>query len=640
MSRTSLSLAGPALAALALLGACTEPGTAPDVLRPSLTMIRIGEVDPVDPPVVPEDHYLPGIQFKSEDYEYDETGRRRGMIPPPFTGEPSDLSRMQDLDDPLPLDKHESYDYLAGSGRLFDGSSDEDTLAFDDIEQGAIGDCYLVAALSAAAYADADGSVRDGLVRAQLDSDGYVTGYAVRFYDAWGEPQDVLVDADLVRKNGRPTYARSLDTDSSGEEWVVSLFEKAYAKWHGGYPDIGDGGWAGDVMQAVTGSTATYKPISYLSDATVVRTIEEAVADNRPVVAGTFGEEDDVDYSGTNIYAWHAYTVLGVKRTEGEEPKITLRNPWGEVEPAGNGPDDGIFDLPLSEFRRLYQGLTFGGSARQDTTAPDAVDDLATVAIVDGRVSLTFSATGDDGDRGLAARYDLRISSAPLDETSFYQADTLDIGSPQAPGSAEQIAFALPDGTGPFYVAVRVEDEAGNLSPLSNVLALEGDAPPVEGVEPTLFDFESGEQGFVADGLFHRSNLGAVSGQYAFWMGQESTIDYATGERVQASLTSPVLDLRSATSVYLMWESLLDVEPGTTRDIAVLEIATQDDGFETWTPVWTKDAPSEDFVLQGVELDAYAGTQAQLRFRFDSVDDNNNTGIGWIVDDVWVWVEE
>lgn len=629
----------PLLGLAALGAACSEPGEAPDALRPSLTMIRIGQVEPVDPPVVPEDHYLPGIQFKSEDYTYtDETGRRRGP-PPPFTGEVTDLARMQQLDDPIALEDHLEYDYTAGSGALFDGASDEDTLSYDDIEQGAIGDCYLVAALSSAAYADSDGSVRDGLVTARYDADGFVTSYAVRFYDAWGEPQDVLVDADLVRKNGRPTYARSLDTDSTGEEWVVSLFEKAYAQWHGGYQDIGDGGWAGDVLQAVTGSTATYRPISRMTDQTVLSSIEDAVADNRAVVAGTFGEEDGVDYSGTNIYAWHAYSVLGVKRPDEGEPQITLRNPWGEVEPAGNGPDDGIFDLELSEFRRLYQGLTFGGSARQDTTAPSAVDDLAVVAIVDGRASLSFTATGDDRDEGLAAVYDVRISETELTPATFDAAERVEIGSPQSPGTDESFTVVLPDGTGPFYIAVRVEDEARNFSALSNVLTLEGDTPPVDGVEPSLFDFESGEQGWTTTGLFHRSNLDAVSGQYSMWMGQESTLDYATGDVVQASLTSPVLDLRDRSGAYVMWEGLLDVEPGTTRDIAVLEVATQRGGFEDWTTVWQKDAPTDDFVLQGVELDTYAGGQVQLRFRFDSVDADRNSGIGWLIDDIWVWAD-
>ena len=38
---------------------------------------------------------------------------------------------------------------------------------------------------------------------------------------------------------------------------------------------------------------------------------------------------------------------------------MTLRNPWGEVEPAGNGPDDGIFNLKLAEFQKLYQTLMY-----------------------------------------------------------------------------------------------------------------------------------------------------------------------------------------------------------------------------------------------------------------------------------------
>lgn len=629
----------PLLPVLALCVACSSPERFDEPLRPSLTMIRIGEAIPEDPPVVPDDHYLPGIQIKSEDYE---TDRRRGdWAPPPFTGEPTDLSFMVDVEDPAPLEKHQAYDYASGVGGLFDGAADEDILEFDDVEQGAIGDCYLVAALSSALHGDSDGSIRDGLIRARTDADGHVTGYVVRFYDAWGVPQDVPVDADLVRKNGRPTYARSIDTDRSGEEWGISLVEKAYAQWHGGYGEVGDGGWAGDVLQAITGSTATYRPVARLSDRTVIASIEEAIADNRPVVAGTFGEEDGVDYSGTKIYAWHAYSVLGVKRAtaDGEEDRITLRNPWGEVEPPGNGPDDGIFDLPLSDFRRLYQGLTFGGSASADNRAPAAVSDLELVGAVDGKASLTFTATGDDGTRGLAARYDVRISDVPLDDASFYSATSVTVGSPQSPGLAESVEVVLPDASTTWYVAVRVEDEAGNISPLSNVLTVQADDAPIDGVLPTLFDFESGTDAWATTGPFHLTELDAASGTHSFWLGLEDQLDYDTGARVEGSLTSPVLDLRDSSTVVVMWEQLLDVEGGSARDKAVLEVATQGGRFEDWTPAWEKDGLTDDFTLASVDLDAYAGQQVQLRFRFDSVDAERNSGLGWFVDDVWVWAD-
>ncbi|MFK7930777.1 MAG: C2 family cysteine protease [Myxococcota bacterium] len=617
--------------------ACGEEDLQNELLRPSLTMIRTGEVEPDAPPVVPEDHYLPGIQIQSEDYDFDDTGR---TMPPPFEGIPSDLSRMLALDDPATLEKHSSYGYAPGTGRLYDGASAEDTLNYDDIEQGSIGDCYLVAALSAAAYADADGSVRDGMIREQLDADGYVTHFAVRFYDGWGTPQDVLVDADLVRKNDKPIYARSADTDSDGEEWAVSLFEKAYAQWHGGYDTIGDGGWAGDVMQAITGSTANYRSVARMSDATVLRSIEDAVDDNRPVVAGTFGEEDGVDYSGTKIYAWHAYTVLGVKRPEGEDPMVTLRNPWGEVEPAGNGPDDGIFDLPMPEFRRLYQGVTFGGSARNDTTAPSSVDDLAAIGVVEGKASLSFTATGDDQGKGLAHAYDVRISDAPITNANFYDALKLASGSPQAPGTRETVEALLPESERTYYIAVRVADEAGNLSALSNVLEIETADAPIDGVEPTLFDFEGGDQGWEATGLFHRTDLDAVSGTYSYWMGQASSLDYDTGERVQSALTSPILDLRDSSTVVVMWEQLLDVEAGASRDLAVLEVSTQRGGFNDWATVWEKDSTNDTFNLFSAELDAFAGEQVQLRFRFDSVDAQSNAGLGWFIDDIWVWADK
>lgn len=622
---------------LALL-ACVPPDDTIEPLRPSLTMLRIGEVEVEAPPVIPVDHYLPGIQRKAE--EYGDDGGARTLPPPPFTGEPTDLSRMEALTDPAPLDEHATYAIAAGAGALFDGDIDEDDLEFDDVEQGAIGDCYLVAALSASLYADGDHSVRDGLVRELVDREGYTTGVVVRFYDAWGVPQDVRVDADLVRNSGeRPLYARSLDTDSSGEEWGISLFEKAYAQWHGSYGDIGDGGWAGDALQAITGSTATYRAVDRLSDASLLRSIEDAVADHRPVVAGTFGEEDDVEYAGTNIYAWHAYTVLGVERPDDGEARVTLRNPWGEVEPAGNGPDDGIFDLPVSEFRRLYQGLTFGGTHEIDTRAPNTITDLERVGVVDGKASLAFTATGDDGARGLAAAYDVRVYDAPLGATNFYDGTRVDVGSPQSPGAVEHIELILPDTSTTWYVAVRVEDEAGNIAPLSNVLTLQADDAPIDGVQPTLFDFESSTDDWQTEGLFHLTDAWAASGEHAFWMGDEDRVDYDTGARVQASLTSPVLDLRGSTTVVVMWEQLLDIEGGSSRDLAVLEVATQRDGFDAWATVWEKTSPNEDFTLASADLDAFSGTQIQLRFRFDSVDGEHNGGLGWFIDDVWVWAD-
>jgi len=626
--------------AAAAAAGCAEPELAREGYSPSMTQLRVGDVVVDDPPVIPAARYVPGIVIKPEDYELGGSAERAAgrTAGAPRYGLRTDLAAMEDLDDPEALEKHRegsAYTYAAGVGALIDESSEGD-LTYDDVEQGAIGDCYLVAALSAVLFTDVDRYVRDGLIREVQDANGQVTGFAVRFYDAWGTPQDIAVDADLVRKDGKALYARSMDTDSSDEEWAISLIEKAYAEWHGGYEKIGNGGYAGDMMQALTGSNASWRTIKYLSDSSILDGIADAIEDNRAVVAGTFGEDEEVDYSGTNIYANHAYSVLGAGENDGG-PFVTLRNPWGEVEPAGNGEDDGIFDLPLAEFRRLYQGLTFGGASSADNTAPGAVDDLAVSALLDQKALVTWTATGDDGGRGLASAYDLRVSTEPLDDATFYGADRVTVADPQSPGAEEQAEIeGLVPGT-TYYVAIRVEDESGNISPMSEVLVLtpeEEDGEVLVGEQ--FFDFEDDGAGWEAEGLFHLTDRRAASPSHSFWAGIEETGNYDDGGQVTASLTSPALDLSDAEYPYLLWEQALDVEGGDDTDMAWLEVT--DDGGESWRTVWSKSSTSEDFTLAEADLSDFAGDRIQLRFRFDSGDGENNSGEGWFVDDVWLMV--
>ena len=624
------------LATLPALVACEDPDATN--YSPSLTMVRTGAVTVAEPPPIPEALYVPGINIKPEDYDIAELELYLTAI---------DLQAMQEIDDPVPLEKHKDYDYEAGSGSLTDALADEGSIEFDDVEQGAMGDCYLVAALSAAIYIDQDNAIRDGLIRDVRDENGFVTHYVVRFYDAWGTPQDIEVDADLVRKNGKVTYARSLDTRSGEEEWWVSLVEKAYADWHGGYESIGDGGWAGDVMQAITGSNATYRSTKHLSDKSVVDSIRGALDKNRPVVAGTFGKEDGVDYEGTNIYAWHAYSVLDAGQDEEEKYFVQLRNPWGEVEPAGNGEDDGIFKLEMGEFKRLYQGITLGGGYTVDHSAPGAVDDLAVAELLDGGVALNFTATGDDGDSGLAAAYDLRYSIDPIDSSNFYQATAAEVAGPQTPGTAERIEVEGLDNDSTYYLALRVEDESDNISPLSNVVEVtlgstgdddddtsgdDDDDWPLDEME----EFEAGAAGWNTSGLFHLTDVHAASPTHAMWFGDETSHNYDTGDQVTGALTSPVVSLAGASAPTLVWEQILDVEDDASYDQAFVEVATAGGGYTDWTAVWERTGTATDWEMIDVDLGSYAGQSVQTRFRFDSVDEINNDYQGWFIDNVWI----
>jgi hypothetical protein len=611
----------PSLAALLLLSACSG-----DLYSPSLTMIRIGSVEVEEPPPVPEALYTPGVNIAPEDYDYAESKWMPIAL---------DISNMKEIDDPKPLEKHAEYDYSTGQGSLLDEKDDEGAMNYDDVEQGAIGDCYFPAALAASIYIDDDNAIRSGLVREIEDKNGMVTHFSVRFYDAWGVYQDIAIDGDLVRKNGKTTYARSSDSMAGAEEWWVSLVEKAYAEWHGGYEEIGGGGWVGDVMQALTGSNASYRSMKYMSDSTLGRSIVDNLKKNRPVAAGTFGEDSGVDYTGKGVWGNHAYTVLGAEEREGTW-YVTLRNPWGCCEPGDTGGGDGVFELDMATFKELYSGVTLGGGYTVDHTAPDTVDDLEVVEQDDG-LFLRFTASGDDGDDGLANAYDIRISGQSISSSNFYDAQQIDVGGPAMPGDTELIELGeLESGT--WYFAVKVEDESGNISAMSNVASVTvgggSDTEPAEAFE-FIQDWEGDYASWDMTGLWHVTTVDYVSASHSVWFGDEDSWNYSTGDAVSGTLTSPKLDTNGVSSPFCMWDHVLDVEKTSSRDVAVLEVSTQAGGFSNWSQVWEKDDTSYYWAWGEADLASYAGQVIKLRFRFDSVDGTNNDGFGWLIDDLW-----
>ncbi len=618
---------------LALSVACTNRTSDFVDYRPSMTQLRIGEVLVEDPPVIPEDNYIPGIVVAPEQFSYDDESGLR--LAPGATAALTDFSKMTDIPDPAMLDKHvDTYEYSRLPGAMID-EWDEMAVTYEDVNQGAIANCYMVAALTGVVYADPTGDLTNGMIREINDAEGNLQHYAVRFYDAWGDPQDVEIDADLVRRSGKPLYARSADSRSDGEELWVGLVEKAYAQWHDSYEKIGNGGYTGDVLQALTGANANYKRLEYQSDESLFRAVVDAVNEGRPVASGTFGEDSGVDYEGTGVYAWHAYTVLGADQVDGTY-RVQLRNPWGSSEPADNGPDDGIFWLDFRDWRKLYSNVTIGGSYEPDTTAPAAVSDLHTLEVVDGRAVMGFTSTGDDSTSGLAYAYDVRVSTRPIDETNFYDAPRVVVADPQSPNTVEQMQIEMPVGTTAF-VAVRVLDESGNVSPLSNVVQIDlgtrpDDTPTFSG--ELWFQFETDDGAWAPTGLWHRSTAASTSGQYSWYMGVDQQLNYDTGSQVQATLTSQVFDLSGTSTVEMLWEQILDVEEGAEYDAAWVEVST--DGFATSTRVWEKTTTYDTWRLEYVDLSQFAGQAIQVRFSFDSADEVNNEGLGWFVDDVFI----
>ncbi|MBI5544254.1 MAG: hypothetical protein HY901_10220 [Deltaproteobacteria bacterium] len=241
--------------------------------------------------------------------------------------------------EPVVMDKDKGLvTYQRQTGQLFvDGPSG------DDVLQGSIGDCFLVGTLSAMAYTD------PSVIRNAIKDNGNGT-YTARFFE-WApggahKPVEVTVDSKLPMIADMPAYGASRSPD---ELWFPML-EKAYAQWKGGYQAIGDGGLAGDVMEAMTGRPATVSFVEQMSSSEAFDTIKAELQAKHAVVAGS-SQDDSV--RSVNIRPHHLYAVVNVSEEAGQK-YITLRNPAGTEEFGNDGKDDGVFKMKMDDFMKHY----------------------------------------------------------------------------------------------------------------------------------------------------------------------------------------------------------------------------------------------------------------------------------------------
>ncbi|MFN8548525.1 MAG: fibronectin type III domain-containing protein [Candidatus Eisenbacteria bacterium] len=131
-----------------------------------------------------------------------------------------------------------------------------------------------------------------------------------------------------------------------------------------------------------------------------------------------------------------------------------------------------------------------------DAVAPAAISTLEGFAVGPRKIRLAWLATGDDGTTGTATRQQLRFGLSPLDESSWAGADTIPgVAAPKAAGELEQLEWDDREPATTYYVAIRVWDESGNASALSNLVmvrTLDGDtSPPAVPAEVTAL-FQDG----------------------------------------------------------------------------------------------------------------------------------------------------
>ena len=231
-------------------------------------------------------------------------------------------------------------DYGEVPHELFVVGEDDDTAIHpNDVDQGAIGDCWIMATMTSVAQENP--RIIEDMIRRNENGT-----YTVTFHDGDDEVE-ITVTADVpVDSDGEPIFAEfphsGVDQNGSDYELWPAIIEKAYARYRGDYREI-EGGRAEEALEAMTGVPSESHDMDDLS-------LEELADIHSAGGAITMSSLDDADetdyYSDGLLVPGHAYYVTDINEEAGT---ITIRNPWGfHIDP---------LTLTLEEYRENFDRI-------------------------------------------------------------------------------------------------------------------------------------------------------------------------------------------------------------------------------------------------------------------------------------------
>ncbi|MCF2145846.1 C2 family cysteine protease [Desmonostoc muscorum LEGE 12446] len=218
-----------------------------------------------------------------------------------------------------------TYQKIKGSLFQYDINIQND-VGIKDVEQGQLGDCYLLAALAAVAE-------KSPQTIKEMIKDNNDGTYSVRFFreDENGKliPDYVTVNSELPTiENGKAVYA-DWGSDPNKHELWVAVVEKAYAQMNesgrlkqenakNSYVEI-QGGYSGDAIEHITGQPSERFDLTSPNNEDENKIISEIKSGEIVTM------ESKPDLVKNNIVANHAYVV----RYNPQNDKFSVHNPWG-----------------------------------------------------------------------------------------------------------------------------------------------------------------------------------------------------------------------------------------------------------------------------------------------------------------------
>ncbi len=233
----------------------------------------------------------------------------------------------------------------------------------NDLRQGQVGDCFLLAPLAAIATRD------PSFIQNMIKDNGDGT-YTVTFYDHGKAVEIVVSQADLTAELGLSKDGEWMvragfgDSSRNQRESWVQIVESGYAKWKGGFPNINEGGYPTITLAELTGNppitrvpvlssfddlamnfnkgypiTATSLPSINIESKQIylgITTITTPRIDIAPLNWASSHYQGDLVNN-------HVYYLTGV---DGINQTVTIRNPWGWSETN--------LTIPYTEFQSSF----------------------------------------------------------------------------------------------------------------------------------------------------------------------------------------------------------------------------------------------------------------------------------------------
>lgn len=318
--------------------------------------------------------------------------------------------------------------------------------------------------------------------------------------------------------------------------------------------------------------------------------------------------------------------------------------------------------------------LNVYNTLEDDSIPPSAIADLAASAPTFTSVTLTWTATGDDRNIGAANSYDVRYSTSFITDAN-QDAATQVIGEPKPKSSGSGETLTIPSSAfnalsfnTTYYFALKVMDNVGNSSGLSNVVSEKTKNPAIAFKD----DMEKGINGWTHKGYGDNWRWGKpTSGPKYAYSGANVWATNLLGNyginNMNAQLVSPSINLSGIKSSKLEFQHYYNTE--FHFDGGIVEVSA--DGGRSWKQITPEGGYPETLSLNYQSplgpvpaYSGYSGTGGKTNkwrktifdissyvFDISSYDGSNNLKIrfrfgtdniinnypGWYIDDVVVY---